>query len=341
MHARSITLYLPGLLGPPVKHDGQIFRDLALDELELLLSRARCQRQQGQGFETELFTLFGYVDKADPPVAALTHLYDLGVAPEGVCLRADPVNLQADRDRVVMIGNQHLDVTMDEARQLAHEFNQLFGEDGLRLEVPVNKRWYLKMEKESPIQTTPLKQVIGQDIHHHLPQGSKAMHWHSILNETQMLFYGSQVNERRRQRGQAEINSLWFWGEGDLPRMPSARWQQVWSNDVLSQSLARLGNTEASSLPATAEEWLEQAQVSGEHLVVIEALAEALELNDIQRWRDMLETINEVWIQTLIMALKMNTITRIHLLTDNAKFEINARQLKHWWKRRRPMSALQ
>lgn len=341
MQYRHITLYIPGLLGADGWREPDYFQGLEVAELEMLLSRSRCKRHKTLGYEHALFKLFGFSDLENGlPVAAVTHILDQGECAEALCLRADPVHLQVDRDRIIMIGNQNLSVSAEEARQLADEFNSLFAEDGLRLEVPVPNRWYLKGNNKADIKTHPLQNVIGKDIHHHLPKGKGAMQWHNILNEVQMLFYSSQVNERRRQQGLPEINSIWLWGEGDLPQLHK-QWQQVWSNEVISSALAQLSQSDLASLPASAEEWLEQAQQGGQHLVVIEAVAEALQANDVQRWREMIETINEVWLQALMTSLKFNTLSSIRVITDNAEFELTAKGLKRWWKRRRPLMAIQ
>lgn len=342
MQRRHITLFIPGLLGGGLLREARYFDGLSVAALERLLSRARRQHHDPVPAEASLFRLFGYPAlPGDPlPVAAVSHLADLGHAPPHPCLRADPVNLQPDRDRVVMIGNQGLAVTRDEARQLVEAFNRLFGTDGLRLEVAAPQRWYLLAERAPAIRTWPLSLVLDQDIDPHLPAGEEALYWHKILNEVQMLFYSHPVNEARRRRGQPEINSVWLWGEGALPVLDAASWRQLWGNEPLALALARLAGVEAATLPASAEEWLEQADLPGDHLVLIDALAEALRGQDLQRWRDMIEAVNEVWLEPLAAALGDGRLGGIRLLGDHAEFQIDRRTLRRWWRRRRPLAQL-
>ena len=337
----QVTLYIPGLLGGGVLEPA-FFQALELSELELCLSRATSRRHPRREFESSLFNLFDFVDTeaGDLPVAAVTYLADVGRQSESLCLRADPVNLLPDRDKVVMFGNRQLSISMDEAKQLADAFNELFAEDGLKLETPVANRWYITGDKQGEITTEPLRQVIGKDIHRHLPAGEHAMHWHKLLNEVQMLFYSNPVNEARRQRGLPEINSVWLWGEGDLPVLPEARWQYLWSNESISSALAQISGTPWATLPASADDWLEQANQAGSHLVVIEAADDALQQQDIQRWRDMLQSINDDWLVPLIDALNSNRIDCVRLLTIQQEYVITAKSLKRWWKRRRPLAVL-
>ena len=335
MHNRNLTLYIPGLFGSDAWRGADVFTGLSLADLELMLCRGRRKQRMTQSIDGLLFELFGHAVEVGLPVAAVMHQFDLNKPTDGFCFCATPVNMQPDRDRLVMIGGDNLAVTLAEARQLADEFNKLFAEDGLRLEVPVSNRWYLHSSTKPEITTQPLKHVIGQNIGHYLPAGKDAMQWHAILNEVQMLFYNSQVNERRRMSGQAEINSFWLWGEGELPVAPQNSWQHVWSNEPLSCALAKLGQNELASMPASAEEWQEQADQNGSHLLVFDALAEAVAQHDIGRWREMMQTLNDEWIAPLSIALKSKSISTVRLLSDNAEFEISRKSLKRWWKRPR------
>ncbi len=340
MRDRHITLYIPGLFGSDAWFGPEVFTGLSLAGLELMLCRGRQRQRVDQSSDGLLFELFGHAAEGNLPVATVMHRFDVEESAEGFCFCATPVNMQPDRDRLVMMGGDNLAVTLTEARQLANEFNQLFAEDGLRLDVPISNRWYLHSSIKPEITTQPLKGVIGQNIGHYLPVGKDAMQWHAILNEVQMLFYSSQVNERRRQSGQAEINSFWLWGEGELPVAPQNSWQHVWTNEPLSCALASLAENELSSMSATAEEWLEQADQGGNHLLVFEVLADAVAQHDIGRWRDMMEALNEEWMAPLVIALKTRSISTIRLLGDNVEYEISRSSLKRWWKRPRPLAQL-
>lgn len=338
MHDRHITLYIPGFFGSEAWSGPGVSQGLSVAGLELLLCRGRRRNRMIQSADELLFELFGHARTGGGlPVAAVMSRFDLDEQHDGFCFCATPVNMQPDRDRLVMMGGDNLAVTMAEACQLADEFNQLFAEDGLRLDVPVSNRWYLHVSSNVEITTQPLKSVVGQDVGHYLPAGKDAMRWHAILNEVQMLFYSSQVNERRRLSGQPEINSFWLWGEGELPEPQTNQWQHVWTNEPLSCALASLGQNKQASMPATAEEWLEQADQAGRHLLVFDVLTEAVVQHDIGRWRDMMESINEDWIEVLTTALKDNSVSTIHLISDNVEFEISRKSFRHWWKRPRPL----
>lgn len=334
MLQQQLTLFIPGLLhGVDYWREPAFCRELELPVMELMLSRASARTLQGADQNSLMFQLVGGYDAA-PAVAAVCRLADTGRA-DGYCLRADPVSVVPDRDRLTMLGNQGLDIRREEADQLVGEFNRLFAEDGLQLEAPVVDRWYMRMAQPVTISTTPLSQVIGRDIHKYLPQGEGAIRWHAMMNEVQMLFHSSSVNVARRARGAPEINTLWLWGEGELPPAGASDWRRLWANDVLSRGLARWAGIEQCSLPATGEEWLEQAEQGGAHLVVLDALAEAAQTGDLYRWREQLQGVEEYWLAPLQQALKSKRLHELTLVSERARFELTGAALGRWWRRRR------
>ncbi len=343
MSSRNITLLIPGLLGPDnVKCTPGALDGLELDALALMFSRGQASASE-HDFISSLFGLFDIRRELshDWPVAQLTALIDFPKDRAGLpsCLyRADPVHLKADRDRVVMFGNRHLNVTLDEAQQLAQEFNQLFGDDGVELITPTATHWYLAIDQRPQISTTELSRTIGQDIHPLLPKGEHGLYWHRLLNEAQMLFHSSGVNQRREAQGLETINSVWLWGGGQLPEPKALSWQGVWSNEMLAGALANYQSIETGSAPACAEDWLEQVD-SGNHLVVLDGVADVVQFDDIGRWRDFIEGVSQEWIAPLFAALKNGSVAQLTLETAQGQcFSLTAKQLRRWWRRAKPIS---
>ncbi len=343
MQSRKVTLFIPALLGPKdLKKVAGALDGLVLTELALFLSRAATTRIAPGGFSGVLFGLFGIEPEpgGDLPVAAVTRLTDMdGASSDHHWLRADPVHLKADRDRIVMFGNRDLNVTIAEAGQLRDEFNHLFGEDGLHLEAPTPHRWYLRLPRAPKITTTPLQDTVGLDIHPLLPQGEEAMNWHKLLNEAQMLFHSSVVNQQRETNHQPTINSLWLWGGGALPARKAVSWQGVWSNETQAAALASYFGVAHGSAAASAEDLLEQID-AGEHLVVLDGAIEAVQFQDIGAWRQFVEGISSEWITPLLRALKQGELTELRVVTtEGACYTLSAKRLRRWWQRRRPLSS--
>ncbi len=341
MRDQTITFYIPGLLSP-VKTVPGLDKTLALDGLPLMLSRACHTHNTVTSYDGGMFELFGFSGLNNAyPFAPITRLVDCGVIDDYYWLRADPVHLQPNRDQIIMLGNAQLNVQRREAIQLQDEFNALFAEDGVYLDTPTHHRWYLRCDKPPQICTTPLDEVLGSNIDPSLPKGSDALYWHKLLNEAQMLFFNSNVNQQRRQEGRPEINSIWMWGGGCLPDTRSIRqtthWQTVWANDVVSRGLALLFDRDQASLPECFDEWLEIAQ-EGDHLLAFDGAQQAVSRRDLAAWQLFMSGLDSDWIAPAIQALKEGSIYSINIITHNHRYALTAKNLKRWWKKRYPLS---
>ncbi len=331
-----LTLFLPGLFGPPSATESAP----ALPALETWLARSEPQSVAGRGFDAILFSLFGAETPADAdlPVAAVTRALDLGVIDNGWWLRADPVHLHPERDRLILTDSRALDLTPDEANRLVAEIMELYKPDGWLLKAARPGRWYLKPPRAPRITTTPLAEVVGRDIHPYLPRGTDGRAWHTILNEMQILLHTSKVNEERERRGQLPVNSLWFWGGGRLPKLKPMAWNGLWSEEPLSLAFARLAQVPSHARPSDFESWRRQAP-AGEHLLVLDELRQPLEYNDAGEWGTAIAALEHRWFAPLFAAVREGAIGRALLLTDNGRQFLLTRKLaRRWWRWRRPLS---
>lgn len=214
----------------------------AAPALRLILTRGREQRRAaGVQFHDALFGLFGIAVPADTdlPVAAATAPFDLpGLSGEGAWLRADPVHLRPDMGKLLLFDGATFELTMAEARGLTEEINAALAEEGIRLLVGRDpERWYLPVASAPAIQTVPPRAVRGQHVDPFLPRGAEARRWRRLANDVQMVLHRSPLNAAREGRGQAAVNSVWFWGGGALPR-PDAVWTAVVTDVPVAAGLA-------------------------------------------------------------------------------------------------------
>jgi hypothetical protein len=336
----QLSLVIPGLHGPAaMRRQPAARQDLRLPALEQLLSRATRRHVAAHGMEAVLCELFGIALPAegDAPVAAVTRQWEAGDADGDWWLRADPVYLQADRDRVVMLGNESLALSAEECAGFAAELNAHFAADGWDLRAPNARRWYLRLKRAPHLFTTPLAATVGRDVLHHMPEGDDAASWRSALNEAQMVLHASAINRRREAQGQLPVNSLWFWGGGRLPPAPPRLWSQAWANEALARALAALGATPCHSLPEDAAEWLEERHDEGAQLLLIESLRDPAQLDDVEGWREAVTVVDEAWLRPLWEALRRRRLAVLDIHpADGAMFRITARDARRWWPRRRP-----
>lgn len=336
-----MTLLIPGLFGlaDPIDSPSSL---PATPALETVLARADAIRGPGGDLETQIFTLFGIEASADAdlPVAAVTRALDLGVIDKGWWLRADPVHLQPERDRLVLLDAQAVPLTQDEATRLSAELIEAYGEKGWLLKAPRPGRWYFKPPRAARIQTTPLSRVVGKDIHPYLPQGKDARTWRTLLNEMQILLHTASVNAERESRGELPINSLWFWGGGRLPTFNAVEWVEIHSDEPASLALARLSEVPSSGRPQSFADWERQAQRPGPHLAILDGARAAVQYGDPAQWAAFVERLDREWIAPLLEAVRHGVVESVTLYADNSGgFLLGRGQARRWWRRRRALSA--
>jgi len=330
---RVLVLLVPGLFGPA--------RRSADDAHPPMLAKWLARAEPAQpglppGLEAAVFKLFGIEAAADAdlPVAAVTRVLDMGVIDKGWWLRADPVHLQPERDRLILSDNHALQLSPGDAEALAAEILETFAADGWVLKAARPGRWYLKPPRAARIVTTPLPQIVGRDIHPHLPQGKDGKAWHTVLNEIQILLHSAKTNAEREARGQLPVNSLWFWGSGRLPALPPVHWAHVWSQEPASLALARLSQTPASGVPESFGDWHREARAPGSHLMVLDQARAAVRYGQEDVWREFMQALERDWLVPLWRAVKDKTVERAELHDETGRgLVLTARYARRWWRR--------
>lgn len=333
-----LTLFLPGLFGPSSATEPAP----ATPALETWLARSDLKISATRGFEPVLFQLFDSETptEGDLPVAAVTRVLDMGVVDNGWWLRADPVHLRPERDRLVLADSQILDLTQNEASGLVAEIMEHYKADGWLLKAARPGRWYLKPPRAPKMTTTPLPEVIGHDIHPSLPQGKDGKAWHTVLNEMQILLHTAKVNDERERHGKLPINSLWFWGGGRLPKLNPVAWTQLWSEEPLSLAFARLAQVPSRAQPVDFEAWRRQADRGGEQLIILDGLRAAQQYADESAWAAAMTQLEHQWIVPLFAAVRAGALAQASLVTDTGRqYRITRRSARRWWRRRRPLAA--
>lgn len=169
---------------------------------------------------------------------------------------------------MVLVDPSRLRIRDDEAQALAASLDAHFAEEGLRLYAIAATRWYLRLPEPAALRTTSLTAASGRSIDPLLPRGDDALIWHRRANEAQMLLHDHPVNAERAQRGEPEINSVWFWGAGVRPACAQPRARQWWADDALPVGLARCAQASWRPCPTDAARWLRDAD-DAEHAVVL------------------------------------------------------------------------
>jgi len=293
----------------------------AAPALRLILTRGREQRRAAAApFHEALFGLFGITVQADTdlPVAAATALFDLpGRSGGEAWLRADPVHLRPDMGKLLLFDAATFELTMAEAMRLTEEINAALAEEGIRLLVGRDPgRWYLPMTTAPAIQTVPPRAVRGQHVDPFLPRGAEARRWRRLANDVQMVLHGSPVNAAREGRGEAAVNSVWFWGGGVLPR-PDAAWTTVVTDVPVAAGLARAAGLSPMEAPPP------HPPASGRWLYVPAAGARD----------ESMPALDSAFLAPLLAALRRGSLAAITVHLPRASYTLRRGDLWRFWRR--------
>ena len=215
----NLHLLVPTLFWPDASLP-EIYHDLPLPALENFLAKCSRTDDEPERLEPWLCRVFGVAKQLDWPVAPITLLGEgnANINPaDDYWIRADPVHLHIERDRIVLADSRVFPISRDEADQLTSLLNRHFSANEMAFLPLRPDRWYLRVIKTPPGQTHLLSDVVISGINERLPFGANNTIWRSLFNEIQMLLHEHPLNQSREARGEPAINGAWFWGGGIMP----------------------------------------------------------------------------------------------------------------------------
>jgi hypothetical protein len=306
--------------------------------LELLLARGRRTGRAQASLEEWLAGAFGL--SGPLPAGALTAHASGAPAAEGHWLRADPVHLRADGNRVLLLPGEGLDLSEAESQALLGELNRHFA-DQFSVAAVAPDRWILRAASVLTVETRPPLEASGGDGGAQPPE----RRLRALLAEIQMALYQHEVNTRREARGAPVVNSVWLWGAGPLPEAAALQdatpWRSVSASDPAALGLAKLAGLRHRAPGEGAEAWLERAPEDGRHVVLLDALRAGAALGDAEALATRMQALEERWFAPLLTALRTGRIGMftLHAPEAGASFETVRGDLRRFWRRPRPLAS--
>lgn len=325
---KHLHLLVPDLF-PPQDIAVDVCANMPLPALEKLLARSTVSASACCSLEEWLCAAF-----AANGVAPVRATADRLPAGEGYWLCADPVSLQLQRAQMLLLPD--VAPAEEETAALCANLNAHFAGMGMHFYAPHSRRWYVRLDSDPQLTTTPLRQVAWRDAIFHQPQGIDALRWQRIMTELQMLLYAYPTNQAREARGEPLINSLWFWGGGRAVPLHKA-FEAVGGDSELAGAFAL-----AAAVPQI-ESW--QAMLDGEFdngLWLCAQPGEALQRGDFYAWREAVQRFEREYAQPVLKALRAGRLQRLTLevLRENGsqRFELTRRDAWKLWRGARPLS---
>ncbi|MFN3234261.1 MAG: hypothetical protein ACE365_02450 [Gammaproteobacteria bacterium] len=326
---KTVTLAIPELLSGLDPRDRVALDSASFPMFETLMSKATKFKTEISGFEPLLRMAFSLPPHLPLPAARITGKRDGLPVDQEYWMRADPVHIQTDQTSAYLMGNDTLDIDDEEQTALVSDLNEWLVQDGLTLIPGQQKRWYLKSEKPFGISTHYYYDCLGKSIGHCLPRGEQKNRWRSLLTELQMVLFRHPVNEARKAKGIPEINSLWFWGEGNVPHAVHSDYSYIVSDDPVLQGLAEIGKIPWQKLE---DGWQVPMEDNAYVLLTPKLFCSKL---------DFIRTLEQEWFSPLFARLEQSEISRIVIYPDNClRYEIVTSDRYKPWRRKKRITAL-
>jgi len=82
---------------------------------------------------------------------------------------------------------------------------------------------------------SPPNELIGEGIRQFMPEGNRELVF--VMNQAQIILHNHAYNKKRAANSEDPVNSIWFWGNGELPNLPSFKERYDKSASVVTASL--------------------------------------------------------------------------------------------------------
>jgi 2,3-bisphosphoglycerate-independent phosphoglycerate mutase len=198
---------------------------------------ATVPREFHPGSDVANLSVFGY----DPatcytgrsPLEAASMGVELG--PEDVAFRLNLVTLGLAGGDVLMQDFSAGHITTEEARELIECLQDELGDEEFQFYPGVSYRHLMVWRGgQDDFNVLPPHDLTGKSILDHVPRSEKSMPLMQIVNAAQLLFKRHPVNLKREKEGKPPANSIWLWGQGRRPQMPTLKMRFGLSGAVIS-----------------------------------------------------------------------------------------------------------
>jgi 2,3-bisphosphoglycerate-independent phosphoglycerate mutase len=225
-------------------------------------------------------------------------------------------------------------ITTQEARILIEEIDSKLGSDHLRFYPGVSYRHLMVWKGgKDKIECTPPHDIQDKDILDYLPRGEGDDVINALMEASTELLLAHPVNKARQESGKRMANSIWLWGQGKRPSMPTFREKfgiegSMISAVDLTKGIGIYAGFEVINVPG-ATGWLDTNYVGkAEHAlfslktkdivyVHVEAPDEAGHTGDLKGKLKAIEDFDEFVVGNIMHGMKQFDKYRIMVLPDH------------------------
>jgi phosphoglycerate mutase (EC 5.4.2.1) len=167
------------------------------------------------------------------PLEAASMKIALGA--DDVAFRCNLVTLTEKDGQLFMEDYSAGHVTNQEAHAIIKILNDALSDEQFSFYPGVSYRHLMIWKSgNSVLKTTPPHDITGREIGSYLPQGNGSERLKDLMAKSKKILLNASVNERRKQKGDKEVSSIWLWGQGKSINIPSFKKKYDCSGAVIS-----------------------------------------------------------------------------------------------------------
>ncbi|MBM9603452.1 cofactor-independent phosphoglycerate mutase [Desulfopila inferna] len=149
----------------------------------------------------------------------------IALAPDETAFRCNLVTLAFESEKVIdMVDFTGGHISTAEAGELIAALEEECGGDLFHFFAGVSYRHLLTFRGDLPgLATVPPHDYIEQNIFRFRNNYLRHHSWADLLSKAEKVLAQHPVNRKRLANSQLPANSIWLWGEGKMPQMPTFR----------------------------------------------------------------------------------------------------------------------
>ena len=320
----NVDLIIPGLLDIPVEELDPSFVKTGLPGLNHLLGFSRSYQNRAFDLESILIQSMGWSGLKTLPFAQAFAKPELLNSDKVLLFKA--VHLKADMHNAIVAPIENNRNNNHEINLIINDLSDLFKVD-CDIERLQNDLYLMVLKQCTPAQHYPhYISVIGRKADPFIEQSKQALPWYKLMNEMQMFMHQHKVNQNRLDSNRLPINSLWFWGAGDLTKLNETNIHWYCDDMLLSQF------AEVSEIGCSKLDEVKKTDFSCDSIVIDLQILEALKSPVDVGLQDLLIDLENRIFQPLVKTIRVHK-SNLRLRTGSANDLVLGRfSAWQWWK---------
>lgn len=324
----NVDLIIPGLFDLPVDESDSSLLNLHLPAFNQILRFGRLLDNRAFDLETMLIESAGWTGLETLPFAQAYAKLMVNNSDRIILFKA--IYLRADMYNAVV-------VPLEDNSNNAHDIDIIINDLGEYFNVDCdikkikNGLWLMQLKQTTPAQHyLHYLSAIGKKFDP-FQQSNQVLPWYQLMNEMQMFMHQHKINHGRLELGLPPINSLWFWGAGNL--LPKGKKDVYWHcDDQLLTDFARSSDISCANLNS-----IKAMNFSNDSIIIDLALLEALKVPGENSLQNILCNMEARLFEPLIQGIKSGKC-KLRLWTGSGNDLILSRYSTYkYWKKPRSL----